>query len=188
MNQASGVREMRVLVNAYNGLLNRRNKLESILRSAAETDALTGLPNRYSLERYALEAEENAGGSMAVLMFDVNYLKQVNDTQGHPAGDKLIRTTGDCILECFDTGNNNCYRLGGDEFAAVLRDCSEEDVRTRLTRFDLVLEREKISVSVGYAYAARTDEESFKKLFNEADKRMYEKKKQVHESDRRTLS
>ena len=172
----SGIREMRVLVSAYNELLNRRNRLESILRSAAETDALTGLPNRYSLGRNMLEAGED-GGSMAVLMFDVNYLKQTNDSEGHLAGDKLIRTAGECIRECF---GDNCYRLGGDEFAAVVRECSEEEVRSRLDRFALAQERENISVSVGYAYAAKTDEDSFKQLLDQADRCMYSEKKQLH--------
>lgn len=175
-NQMSGIREMRVLVSAYNELLNRRNRLESILRSAAETDALTGLPNRYSLERNMLEAGED-GGSMAVLMFDVNYLKQTNDSEGHLAGDKLIRTAGECIRECF---GDNCYRLGGDEFAAVVRECSEEEVRSRLDRFALAQERENISVSVGYAYAAKTDENSFRQLLDQADRCMYSEKKQLH--------
>ena len=182
MRNVSGMREMAVLVNAYNTLLDRRNKLEAILRSAAETDALTGLPNRYSMERYTLEAGED-DSAMAVLMFDVNYLKQVNDTEGHLAGDKLLRTAGDCIRECFATeSGDNCYRLGGDEFAAVLRGCDENEIKKRIDRFSLAQEREKISVSVGYGYAAKADEGTFRALLNEADARMYEMKKQTHGS------
>ena len=182
MTLLSGIREMRVLVIAYNALLKRRNKLEAILRSAAETDALTGLPNRYSLERYALETGDDSR-PMAVLMFDVNFLKQVNDTKGHVAGDNLLRTAGKCILECFGSeGRDNCYRLGGDEFAAVLRGCSEEDVRDRIDRFELALERENISVSVGYAFTREANEDSIRELLREADKRMYKDKKHIHET------
>lgn len=182
MKQVSGVREMRVLVDAYNALLSRRNKLEAILRSAAETDALTGLPNRYSLERYVLETGED-NGPMAVVIFDINFLKQINDREGHLAGDKLIRTAGSCIRECFASeSEDNCYRIGGDEFAVILRDCGEEEIKARLARFELALEREDISVSAGYALAEETDEESFRKLMGEADERMYENKKRVHGS------
>ena len=181
MKQTSRILEMQVLVNAYNALLNRRNKLESILRSAAETDTLTGLPNRYSMKRYELEADEESG-SIAVIVFDINFLKQVNDRQGHLAGDQLIRTTGECIRESFDNGNNNCYRLGGDEFAAVLRNCSEESVTARIEHFRASLKRESISVSVGYAFTENIDKRSFKELFDEADRCMYENKKQIHES------
>lgn len=183
MNQDSGIREMRVLAHAYNALLRRHDKLEAILRSAAETDALTQLPNRYSLEHYVLENVES-GGSMAVLLFDVNYLKRTNDTYGHMAGDELLRTAGACIRECFEAENvGSCFRIGGDEFAAVLRNCTEEDVRSRIDRFNLALERENISVSVGYAFAKRTDENSFGELMNQADKYMYAHKKRTHEQD-----
>ena len=181
MIQQSGFREMQVLASAYNELLDRRNKLESILRSAAETDALTGLPNRYSLERNMLEIGEDRS-SMAVLVFDVNYLKQINDRNGHLAGDSLIRKAAECIRECFSSERgDNCYRIGGDEFAAVLRGCDETEIKTRLKRFALAQERESISISVGYGFARRTNEDSFKKLFAEADRQMYIKKQKVHE-------
>jgi diguanylate cyclase (GGDEF) domain len=176
MVHISRIREMRVLVGAYNNLLRRRNKLETILRSAAETDALTGLPNRYSLERSMLETGGD-GGPMAVLVYDVNYLKQVNDTEGHLAGDRLLRTAAECIRECF---GDNCYRIGGDEFAAVLRDCDEAEIRARLNRFALAQKRENISISAGYSFARETEEGSFNKLLAEADRHMYEKKQRIH--------
>ena len=88
-----------------------------------------------------------------MLLFDVNYLKRTNDVYGHMAGDKLICTAGACIRECFEEeGVGKCYRIGGDEFAAVLRNCGENDVKDRIDRFALVLEREHISISVGYAF------------------------------------
>ena len=174
------VREIRLVATSYNGLLTRRNKLENILRSAAETDSLTGLPNRYGLEQNLVEIGEN-GGSMAVVLFDVNYLKRVNDTEDHLAGDRLIKTTGDCILECFGTENkDNCYRIGGDEFLALMRDCNEDEIKTKIDHFKLATERENISVSAGYSYTAEADENSFKNLMAEADKRMYAQKKIIH--------
>ena len=183
MDQTSGIREMRLLVHAYNTLLRRHDKLESILRSAAETDALTDLPNRYSLEHFVLE-EGGDGGAMAVLLFDVNFLKRANDTGGHMMGDRLLRTAAACIRECFGTDDaGRCFRIGGDEFAAVLRGCSEEEVRRRIERFSFTTEREGISVSVGYAYSEKTDEDSFDRLMKTADERMYVHKKRIHELD-----
>ena len=114
-------------------------------------------------------------------MFDVNFLKRVNDSQGHLAGDRLLRTAGACIRECFGSGSDcSCYRIGGDEFAAVLRDCSEEETKTRIEHFTEALEREHISISVGYAYTEQSDESSFKSLMDLADRRMYEQKKLIH--------
>ena len=181
LKQGSRIREMRVLVDTYNALLSRRDKLEAILRSAAETDALTELPNRYSLQHDVLETGDD-DGAMAVLVFDVNYLKRTNDTKGHLAGDKLLSTAAACIRECFWVEDNGrCYRIGGDEFAAVLRKCSEEEVKNRIERFLLATEREDISVSVGYAYTEKTDESSFEELIKKADTRMYAQKKRAHE-------
>lgn len=180
-DQAGRLREMRLVISSYNALLRRHDKLESILRSAAETDALTELPNRYCLQRDALEIGDDHG-AMAVIMFDVNYLKRTNDTGGHVAGDRLLCTVAACIRECFRTDDNGrCYRIGGDEFAAILRKCSEEEVRSRIDRFSLATERENISVSVGYAYMEKTNENSLDTLMKEADEHMYTQKKIFHD-------
>ena len=187
MNSKTPIREMRLLIKSYNALLNRRNKLEGILRSAAETDALTGLPNRYCLQRDILEGCENCG-AMAVLAFDVNYLKRMNDANGHAVGDKLLRAVAVCIRKCFGMdGGGRCYRIGGDEFVAVLRKCSEEEVRSRIERFLLMTERANISISVGYAFAKKVDENTFDILMKKADKQMYAHKKDMHEIERAAL-
>ena len=181
LKQQGRIRELRTMVSAYNELLDRRNRLEAILRTAAETDALTGLPNRYHLEQTILDLDP-AGGALAVLLFDVNYLKTVNDTQGHLAGDQLIRCAAGTISECFGEGGGaaNCYRVGGDEFAAVLRGCTEADIRSRIEAFSRALEREGISVSVGYAISETADADTFHRLAALADERMYANKQQLH--------
>ena len=176
------VKELSSMVIAYNELLGRRNKLESILREAAETDALTGLPNRYSLERTTLEIDESEG-SCAVVLFDVNFLKKVNDTLGHLKGDQLLKTAADCIKACFwSDADENCYRFGGDEFAAILRNCTEEDVKKLIEEFKAKTESENISVSVGYAFEKAMREGSFANMCKLADEKMYVHKKAVHDS------
>ena len=185
LDDRKGLREVRVLASAYNALLKRRDALDAILRSAAETDALTNMPNRYRFEQYLLECGDR-GYSMAMFLFDINYLKQTNDTQGHLAGDKLIRDAADCISECFGQGEDNCcFRFGGDEFAAVMKHCDIPMIREKIRRFQ-ELEREKgISISMGYAYARDVGDTTFKQLLEEADRRMYDRKKATHsERDR----
>ena len=177
------ITEMKQLVDAFNGLLTYRNKMENILRKEAENDALTGLPNRYCMEHDLLN-ENNSNKSFAVVMFDVNFLKRTNDTQGHLAGDTLIRTTAACIKECFGVENtNNCYRIGGDEFVALISNCTENDIKTRIEKFKLVLVRENISVSVGYAYTDKLINNDFENLIATADKNMYKQKKRIHKMD-----
>ena len=184
VEQKSIILEMRQMVDAYNTLLNRRNKLEDILRLSAETDALTGMSNRTGFESDVLDLCDE-GCPLAVVMLDVNYLKFINDTKGHLAGDNLIRTAADCIRECFgQEDNSNCYRIGGDEFAVLLRVSDKEEVETRISRFELAMEREKISVSYGWAFSGKTDNADFKKMMAEADRRMYDQKKHIHEMNK----
>lgn len=181
LNQQGRIKELRTMVSAYNELLDRRGRLEAILRTAAETDALTGLPNRYHLEQDILDLDPD-DGSLAVVFFDVNYLKTVNDTKGHLAGDQLLRSAADVISECFgmEEGAANCYRIGGDEFAAVLRGCTEEDIQARIEAFSQALEREGISISVGYALSETAEADRFHQLETLADERMYANKQQLH--------
>ena len=176
LDEKKGFREIRLLAAAYNDVLMRRDALDTILRSAAETDALTNLPNRYRFEQYMLESGDS-GYSMAVLLFDVNYLKKTNDTKGHLAGDQLIRTAAECISSCF---GENCFRFGGDEFAAIVKDCTPEAIDQMVARFEETEKSQNISVSLGYAYAEEIGQTTFRKLLDEADKKMYAQKQEKH--------
>jgi diguanylate cyclase (GGDEF)-like protein len=176
LDEKVGFQEVRLVASAYNDVRARRDALDGILRSAAETDALTKLPNRYRFEQYILEAEES-GYSAAVVLFDVNYLKSTNDTLGHLAGDKLLVTAAECIAACF---GENCFRFGGDEFAAIVRDCTPESIEAMIARFEQMEKERNISVSLGYAYTDEIGKTSFKKLLSEADKKMYAHKELVH--------
>lgn len=176
LNEEKGLQEVRLVASAYNSLRKRRDALDAILRSAAETDTLTNLPNRYRFEQYLLDAGES-GYSLAILMFDINYLKQTNDTFGHSAGDKLIRTAAKCITSCF---GDKSFRIGGDEFAAIVEDCKPEAVQQMIYRFREAEQRENVSISVGYAYAEKISETTIKELLDEADKQMYAEKQMAH--------
>ena len=180
LDEGKGFHEVRLVASAYNGVLKRRNALDDILRSAAETDALTNLPNRYRFEQYLLEIEDG-GGSLAVLLFDINYLKTTNDTMGHLAGDKLIRDSAECISACFGSAEEgNCFRFGGDEFAAVLKNCTPDSIRGMVRRFEEEQKQRNISISLGYAFAEEIGDTTFRKLLDEADRQMYAYKRQAH--------
>ena len=97
----------------------------------AITDPLTGLYNRRFMSdilgRLVARSERN-GQPLAVIALDVDGLKQVNDSEGHAAGDALLRVAGDAIregLRAEDIG----VRAGGDEFIAVLAGTGEADAR-----------------------------------------------------------
>jgi diguanylate cyclase (GGDEF)-like protein len=92
------------------------------LTHQAFSDALTGLPNRSHLMERAEQAVEVAGatgGTMALLLLDLDGFKQVNDTVGHHAGDELLRSVGRRLLGTV-RDDDLVARLGGDEFAILL--------------------------------------------------------------------
>lgn len=179
LDEDKGFQEINMLASAYNGVLKRRNSLDTILRNAAETDALTNLPNRYSFEQYMLESAENKT-SMAVFLFDVNYLKKTNDTLGHLAGDKLICTAAKCISACF---GDKCFRFGGDEFAAIVENCTPESINQMVTDFQQSEMNHKVSVSFGYAYTDEIGSTTVKSLLDEADRNMYIQKREMHSQE-----
>ena len=172
LNEEQGMKEVRQVASAYNNLEKRRDAL----RSVAETDTLTSLPNRYLFEKYLLDSGDS-GYSLGIVMFDINYLKETNDTYGHSAGDRLIQTAARSIASCF---GKNSFRIGGDEFVAVLKDVKPETIRQMIDRFEETAQKEKVSVSLGYAYAEEIGETTLKALIEEADKKMYAQKQEAH--------
>jgi diguanylate cyclase (GGDEF)-like protein len=84
----------------------------------ATHDALTGLPNRRQLNERAAELMRQPGeGNVALMLLDLDYFKEVNDTLGHDAGDRVLVEVADRLREA--AGDALVARLGGDEFAVV---------------------------------------------------------------------
>ncbi len=100
--------------------VSERHRVEARMAHMARHDALTGLPNRI-LYREQMEhalAQIHRGGGLAVLCLDLDHFKSVNDTLGHPIGDKLLQAVAARLLhETRDA--DMVVRLGGDEFAII---------------------------------------------------------------------
>ncbi|MBR5756277.1 MAG: GGDEF domain-containing protein [Firmicutes bacterium] len=184
ISEKQGVQEFRIMSNSYNNLLTRRNALEAILRSAASTDTLTGLENRYAFETYSLDADEEQG-PLGVAYFDVNYLKRTNDEKGHAAGDQLLIDSAQCIHEAFgaDEGNN-CFRIGGDEFVAILpKITAEAEIDAMVERFLAETKKKNVSIAYGCAFTEDISKTNIKNMLEIADARLYECKRKMHEAD-----
>jgi diguanylate cyclase (GGDEF)-like protein len=99
-----------------------RKELENRLRMLSEIDALSGLLNRRKLMHVLAEhfdTFERYGTPMAMLIFDIDHFKRVNDEHGHLAGDVVIRTTAD-VCRCELRSTDAPARLGGDEFVVLM--------------------------------------------------------------------
>jgi diguanylate cyclase (GGDEF)-like protein len=114
----------------------------------ASTDALTGLPNRRAWETSLQRALAEKQG-VALAMLDFDHFKEFNDTQGHPAGDRLLRETAAAWREELRAGDF-VARLGGDEFALLLPDCTAANALEVVERLRLRIPNEQ-TCSAGIA-------------------------------------
>lgn len=150
-----------------NNIVKARLRLKTILterehfRNCAQIDQMTNLLNKTSTEKYILEAleDESRGTLSALMMIDVDYFKQVNDTEGHIIGDHTIRIIADLLSSRFKK-EDIVGRVGGDEFLIYMKDIPCKDI-ARAKAEDLVrLLKYKpnislpanVSVSIGLAF------------------------------------
>ena len=95
----------------------------------AQSDPLTGLANRHRFdEALALElrSAQRSGQPLSLLLLDVDHFKGLNDSQGHPAGDKVLRTLSGVLRDRARRPRDLVARLGGDEFAILLPETSSQ--------------------------------------------------------------
>lgn len=102
-----------------------------LLAHQARHDPLTGLPNRRAFEeaiQAAVSAHRRSGDDATLCFIDLDHFKEVNDSCGHAAGDKLLRAVARLIRGHL-RAEDDIFRIGGDEFAVILRSCSGDDAR-----------------------------------------------------------
>lgn len=155
------------------------------LRRAATTDPLTGLANRTGF-RAGLDrvATEQGDGLLAVLVIDLDRLKEVNDTHGHRAGDTVLLEVADRLRRTVRPGDV-IARLGGDEFAIIASQLSDVSAATAIAARIVALVAEpveldgrfvQVGASVGVATSAPADRVSVDDLLDAADRALYQAK------------
>lgn len=148
------------------------------LEYGATHDQLTCCKNREAL-RWLYEGKYHPEQSLAVLMGDLNGLKEVNDKQGHDAGDKFIRRTAEILQSIFGAGN--VYRMGGDEFVAILVNVTRQEFEEKVELAQIQL---GTTTSIGTSYREKMDTD-FDQVLKVADREMYKQKNEYHKNFKR---
>jgi diguanylate cyclase (GGDEF)-like protein len=153
------------------------------------TDALTGLHNvRYFRERLR---EEHAGlergeGPLALVLFDIDHFKQVNDRHGHPAGDRVLAMIGD-VFSSYARHRETAARVGGEEFALLLpgrtvREACQAAERIRRAAAERTVFIEprgptlRVTLSAGVAGRDPGPDHTEESLYADADRALYKAK------------
>ena len=164
--------------------LRAEKETSKAFRNMANTDALTGVRNKhaYNENEAAIDDRIQSGElrALGVAVCDINGLKHVNDTQGHAAGDQLIKDACGMICEYFKHGA--VYRIGGDEFVVLFKgkgcDTMPEAIAALNRQVEANIRADAVVVSVGYAVLEPGDRQ-LQDVFDRADQMMYERKKEL---------
>jgi diguanylate cyclase (GGDEF)-like protein len=166
--------------------IQERKRLEKDLKIIANTDALTGIMNRrYFWQQTNTEIQRHSryGHSMALLMLDIDLFKKINDTYGHPVGDKVIQSLAQILIESVRK-IDLVGRLGGEEFGVLLIETSHEKVmetaqRLRKNIMNASIEHDArvidFTASIGVT-PARPSEDTVEILVARADRALYRAK------------
>lgn len=154
-----------VMVTMYDNFVVR-----SKLRQVAENDLSTGLKNRNAYEETVRDYPVRCSNTLSCIYVDVNNLHELNNTQGHAAGDRMLKVVGRSLQAIF--GEDDTYRIGGDEFIAFAIDQPAAEVRKLVKQFTDAVETQGYSVAVGVTTqsAGGIDVDALVKL---AEQRMY---------------
>ena len=178
--------EVGTLADSFQMTVNHLKQYISYINGLAYRDGLTGVKNKTAYEDMAKRMEERMRTErpqFAVLVFDLNNLKRVNDTCGHDFGDMLIIDA--CKLLCQTFKNSPVYRIGGDEFVVLLENSDLENYATLLDKFQSNLDEynqsvrvgsSRISIARGIAVYNSTTDLVFGNVFKRADSAMYQNK------------
>ncbi|ETP73384.1 diguanylate cyclase (GGDEF) domain-containing protein [Lachnospiraceae bacterium JC7] len=179
------------MLEAKEELRNTREEVENMNR-LANVDALTGVRNKRAYDKEAKRLEESIGkadAQFALVMVDMNFLKNINDNYGHEKGNVAIRKL--CSIICKSFSHSPVFRIGGDEFVVIVekeqfdkRDELISGLREKLEKNyhdDSAEPWERISAAIGYAEFTEDTDRTVDDVFKKADNAMYENKKKMKE-------
>jgi diguanylate cyclase (GGDEF)-like protein len=178
------------LVMVYLALMLTNERSESNLRAMhrklrylADIDMLTRVPNRRRFHELAGQAlATSARPPCALMMFDIDHFKRINDLLGHATGDEALRQVARCVRDSLRT-QDVAGRLGGDEFAVLLPETSVHDAMTAASRIVARLSDRQVApnlapVSLSFGVVQLQPGETIADALRRADQALYEAKRQ----------
>jgi len=174
------------------GIALKNARLVEKITYLSKYDSLTGVYNRHAFEEILEKIYEKAVklvDEFALIIFDMNDVKKVNDSYGHDYGDLLIKTFADTIMGSI--GEKDIFaRIGGDEFAAILMGKNNieaakviEDIKETFTENPLIIESNHINITFGHGIVdILGDLNSIRELLKAADMKMYKEKRRMKEN------
>lgn len=149
------------------------------LEILSNMDLLTGCRNRNAMNNRVAEFDKPDAKkykNIAVIFADLNGLKQTNDREGHPAGDRLLKRAANVLAEVFT--EEEIYRAGGDEFMILALNTSEKEMEDKIATLRNVSEDNNVSFAVGLSFDdTKLD---IRKNMHIADERMYDDKDEYY--------
>ncbi|MEM6159179.1 cyclic di-GMP phosphodiesterase [Erwinia sp. P6884] len=160
--------------------ITEERRAQERLRLLANTDSITGLPNRHAInQEIATALEERQEGQTGIVYLDLDNFKKVNDAYGHMFGDQLLQAVSLAILSCLEK-NQTLARLGGDEFIVLATDTHQATLEAMASRildrlrqpFRIGLIEVYSGCSIGIAVSPQHGEDR-ESLIRNADTAMY---------------
>lgn len=166
--------------------ITQRKQMEVRLKQMSIHDALTGLYNRGFFEEELARLERGRQFPVSIVMADIDHLKEINDEQGHAAGDELLKRAAQVLSAAFRS-EDVIARIGGDEFAVILpsTDATTAEavlhrVRNHLQKHNAKRTGTPLSISFGISTADKS--KSLLEALKEADANMYREKRERYGS------
>lgn len=182
------LRELALRARARRRLLQDLSETQRRLEELVHRDPLTGLHNRrYFESRLAIEFARASrfGEDLSLVLFDVDHFKSINDSHGHPAGDRVLRKTAELISGAVRS-IDLLARVGGEEFALLLPNTGPEGARglvervveqVRMQEFGASGREIRVTLSAGIASCPRAECSGPGPLYENADAALYDAKR-----------
>ncbi len=165
----------RIVGHFIESLLKRRDLVKR-LENLSMNDQMTQVGNRHAMHEYQKHLRK--GESLGVVYFDVMGLKNVNDTEGHQAGDRLLLRACDCIKRHF--GRQAMFRLGGDEFLVITKGLQKDQIDKKIEALRIDMVEQKARMALGFVWEDSYGGD-YDAMLAKADHIMYEDKRRYYE-------